>query len=349
MAGKTRSVRIGSAVIGGGNSVLIQSMTNTDTVDTKATLAQIERLCEVGCEAVRCAFYSEACAPAFKEIKKHMRVPLIADVHFDASLAVLALKNGADKVRINPGNLKGDGALKTVVECAKSFGAALRIGVNAGSLEKRLLKDYGAPTAEALAQSAADAVSKVYDMGFFNVVVSIKASSVPVCVEACRIFSKLSDAPMHIGITEAGTYEDALIKSAVGLGALLLDGIGDTIRVSVTGDPVQEINAAKQILQSAGRRMFYPEVISCPTCARTQIDVENLSIKVKKMLNEKAKPIKAAVMGCIVNGPEEAKHADIGIAGGGNKAALFAKGKLIGTYENDEILDVFSRYIDAHF
>ncbi len=346
---KTRSVRVGNAVIGGGSSVLIQSMTNTDTVDIKATLAQIERLCEAGCEAVRCAFYNEACAPAFKEIKKHMRVPLIADVHFDANLAVLAFKNGADKVRINPGNLRGEGALKTVVDCAKSFGAALRIGVNSGSLERRLLDKYGSPTAQALAQSAADAVAKVYDMGFFETVVSIKASSVPVCVKACRIFSELNDAPLHIGITEAGTFYDALVKSAVGLGALLIDGIGDTIRVSVTGDPVSEIDAAKRILQSAGRRTFYPEVISCPTCARTQIDVEGLSIKVKKILDEKAKPLTAAVMGCIVNGPGEARHADIGIAGGGKKAALFAKGELIGTYGKDEILNEFSRYIDINF
>ncbi|MFA5676244.1 MAG: flavodoxin-dependent (E)-4-hydroxy-3-methylbut-2-enyl-diphosphate synthase [Christensenellales bacterium] len=349
MDGKTRSVRIGGVFVGGGGSVLIQSMTNTDTVDTKATIAQIERLCDAGCEAVRCAFYSEACAPAFKEIKKHMRVPLIADVHFDANLALLALKNGADKVRINPGNLKGEGALFAVADCAKSFGAALRIGVNAGSLERRLLEKHGSPTAKALAQSAADTVEKLYGAGFFDAVVSIKASYVPVCVKACRIFSRLSDAPMHIGITEAGAYDDAVVKSAVGLGALLLDGIGDTIRVSVTGDPVREIKAAKQILQSAGRRTFYPEVISCPTCARTRIDVEGLSQKVKVILNEKAKPLKAAVMGCVVNGPGEARHADIGIAGGDGKAALFAKGELVGTYGGDDILDAFSRYIDEHF
>ena len=349
MAGQTRSVKIGHVLIGGGNPVLIQSMTNTDTVDAAATLSQIERLCEAGCEAVRCAFYSEACAPAFKQIKKHMRVPLIADVHFDAKLAVLAMQSGADKVRINPGNLRGENALGSVVECAKSCGAALRIGVNAGSLEPRLLQKYGAPTPEALAQSAVEALHTVYDMGFDNVVVSIKASSVPMCVQACRMLADVCDVPQHIGITEAGTYEDALIKSAVGLGALLLSGIGDTLRVSITGDPVPEVEAAKRILQSAGRRTFYPEVISCPTCARAQIDVEALSVKVRQILNQKSKPVTAAVMGCVVNGPGEARHADIGIAGGGSKAALFAKGELIGTYEAEAILDAFSRYIDSHF
>ncbi len=349
MAGQTRHVRIGNTAIGGGNPVLIQSMTNTDTADVQATLSQIERLCSAGCEAVRCAFYSKECAPAFKEIKKHMRVPLIADVHFDASLAVLAMENGADKVRVNPGNLRGESALETVVACAKACSAALRIGVNAGSLEPRLLKEHGAPTPQALAQSAAEAVRIVYDMGFYDVAVSIKASSVPVTVQACRLFSAQNEAPMHIGITEAGTYENAIVKSAVGLGALLLDGIGDTVRVSITGDPVQEVDAARRILQSAGARKFYPEVISCPTCARTQIDVTELAHRVQQILSEKQKPITAAVMGCVVNGPGEAKHADIGIAGGGNKAALFAKGTLIGTYSEKSILEVFSRYIDRHF
>lgn len=349
MARQTRRVRIGNAVIGGGSDVLIQSMTNTDTLDVAATAAQIERLCEAGCEAVRCAFYSQACAPAFREIKKMMRVPLIADVHFDARLAVLAMENGADEVRINPGNLRGKKALVTVVECAKACGTALRIGVNAGSLEPRLLQKYGAPTAQALAESAEDAVRSVYDMGFDDVVVSIKASSVPVCVAACREFAAMLDTPMHIGITEAGTYESAVVKSAVGLGALLLDGIGDTIRVSVTGDPVQEIGAARQILQSAGLRTFYPEVISCPTCARTQIDVSALAGRVQQILRDKQKPMTAAVMGCVVNGPGEARHADIGIAGGKGKAALFAKGELIGTFDEDDIINAFSKYIDAHF
>lgn len=349
MAAKTRCVKVGNVMIGGGNPVLIQSMTSTDTVDTDATISQIERLCEAGCEAVRCAFYNEDCAPAFKQIKKHMRVPLIADVHFDANLAVLAMQSGADKVRVNPGNLRGKDALKTVVDYARGCGAALRIGVNAGSLEPRLLEKYGTPTPQVLAQSALDALHAVYDMGFEDVIVSIKASTVPMCVEACRMLAAVCDAPQHIGITEAGTYQDALVKSAVGLGALLMDHIGDTLRVSITGDPVTEIEAAKRILQSAGRRTFYPEVISCPTCARTQIDVEALSHKVRQILNQKSKPVTAAVMGCVVNGPGEARHADIGIAGGGSKAALFAKGELIGTYKADDILDAFSRYLDSHF
>lgn len=345
----TSCVRIGKTVIGGGNKVLIQSMTNTDTVDYKATISQIERLCDFGCEAVRCAFYSVDCADAFKQIKKSISIPLIADVHFDANLAILAFESGADKVRINPGNLRGGDALEKVVECAKNHDSALRIGVNAGSLERRFLEKYGFPSAQALAQSAAETVKKVCEMGFFNTVVSIKSSSVPVCVDACRMFAKLSDAPMHIGITEAGTYEDAIVKSAIGVGALLLDGIGDTVRVSITGDPVLEIQAAKKILQSVGSRIFYPEIISCPTCARTQIDVVDLSAKVKDILNKKGKPLVAAVMGCAVNGPGEARHADIGIAGGGKKAALFAKGKLINTYSSDDILNAFSRYIDENF
>ncbi len=346
---QTKEITFGGVRIGGGADVLIQSMTNTDTADAAATIAQIGRLEEAGCEAVRCAFYAESCAPAFREIKKHMHVPLIADVHFDARLAVLAMENGADKVRINPGNLRGEHALETVVDKAKETGAALRIGVNAGSLEKRLTDKFGGPTPEALAQSATDWVNRVYDMGFERVVVSIKASSVPTCVAANRAFSAVCTAPLHIGITEAGTYENAIVKSAVGLGALLLEGIGDTVRVSITGDPVSEIEAARRILQSAGVRTFYPEVISCPTCARTKIDVAALAKSVEDMLKKRPRPVTAAVMGCIVNGPGEAKHADIGIAGGDKKAALFAKGELIGTFAEEDILNAFVHYLDTHF
>ena len=349
MSRQTKEVTFGGVRIGGGANVLIQSMTNTDTVDAAATIAQIERLEEAGCEAVRCAFYAESCASAFHEIKKHMHVPLIADVHFDVRLAVLALENGADKVRINPGNLRGDNALETVVSKAKETDAALRIGVNSGSLEKRLIEAFGGPSPEALAQSAADWVNRVYDMGFENVVVSIKASSVPTCVAANRAFSAECDAPLHIGITEAGTYDNAIVKSAVGVGALLLDGIGDTVRVSITGDPVSEIEAARRILQSAGVRTFYPEVISCPTCARTKIDVAALAKSVEDILKKRPRPVTAAVMGCIVNGPGEAKHADIGIAGGDKKAALFARGELIGTFAEEDILNAFTHYLDTHF
>lgn len=349
MRKQTKSVTFGGVCVGDGHNVLIQSMTNTDTADTAATIEQIARLEEAGCEAIRCAFYGVECASSFREIKKHMHVPLIADVHFDARLAVLAMKNGADKVRINPGNLRGEKALETVVSKAKEMGAALRIGVNSGSLEKRLLEKYGGPTPEALAESAIDAVRCVYDMGFERVVVSIKASSVDTCVMANRAFSQVCDAPLHIGITEAGTYESAIVKSAVGLGALLLDGIGDTVRVSITGDPVSEVDAARRILQSAGVRTFYPEVISCPTCGRTRINVAALAESVQDILKKRPYPVTAAVMGCIVNGPGEAKHADIGIAGGDGKAALFAKGELIGTYAEEDILNVFTQYLDIHF
>lgn len=345
---KTRAVRVGNAVIGGGNPVLIQSMTNTDTRDIDKTLAQIEALAAEGCEAVRCSFSSADCADAFVQIKKNIDIPLIADVHFDAQLAILALRSGADKVRINPGNIGGFAELKKVVECAKETGKAIRIGVNAGSLEKQIQDEYGV-SAKALAMSAINSVRFVHDMGFYDVVASIKSSSVPVCVDACKMFAEQCDAPQHIGITEAGTYENAIIKSAVGLGALLLDGIGDTVRVSITGDPVQEIEAAQRILQSAGLRMFFPEVISCPTCGRTKIDVAGLAREVEVILKKENKLITVAVMGCVVNGPGEAKHADIGIAGGGKKAALFAKGQLVGMYEQGDILEVFTRYIRANF
>ncbi len=344
----TRAVRVGSAVIGGGNPVLIQSMTNTDTRDIDKTLAQIEALTAAGCEVVRCAFNSAECAGAFKEIKKNIDIPLIADVHFDAGLAILALKSGADKVRINPGNIGGFQALKEVVLCAKAEEKAIRVGVNSGSLDNEIQAEHGV-SAKALAMSAINSVRFVHDMGFYDVVASIKSSSVPVCVDACKLFAQLCDAPQHIGITEAGTYEHAIIKSAVGLGALLLQGIGDTVRVSITGDPVQEIEAAQRILQSAGLRTFFPEVISCPTCGRTTIDVAGLAKEVEAILQAEDKRITAAVMGCVVNGPGEAKHADIGIAGGGKKAALFAKGELVGTYEQGDILEAFTRYIRANF
>lgn len=346
---RTRLVSFGGVTIGDGSPVLIQSMTNTDTADAEATLEQIAQLKAAGCEAVRCTFSSKSCAPAFRIIKDSIDIPLIADVHFDSKLAVMAIENGADKVRVNPGNIGGNEPLKTVVDCAKANCAAIRIGVNSGSLEKDLLKKYGGPAPVALAESAMNAVRFVYDQGFFNVVVSIKASSVPVSVAANRLFSDACDAPLHIGITEAGTYNNAIIKSAVGLGALLLDGIGDTIRVSITGDPVQEIEAARRILQAAGVRQFYPEVISCPTCGRTKIDVAKLSGEVESILMESGKPVIAAVMGCVVNGPGEAKHADIGIAGGDGRAALFSKGDLIGTYDESEILIAFKRYIEEDF
>lgn len=346
---ETRKVSFGGVTIGGGSDVLIQSMTNTDSRDATTTLEQIKQLTNAGCEAIRCTFNHKDCAESFRTIKDNINIPLIADVHFDAQLAILSIESGADKVRVNPGNIGGNEPLKRVVDCARQNGAAIRIGVNAGSLEQELLTKYSGPTVEALAESAINSVRFVYDLGFKDVVVSIKASSVPVCVKACRMFSEQCDAPLHIGITEAGTYQNAIIKSSVGLGALLLEGIGDTIRVSITGDPVLEIEAAQRILQSAELRTFFPEVISCPTCGRTMINISSLADKVEAILVELNKPITAAVMGCIVNGPGEAKHADIGIAGGNGKAALFAKGTLIGTYQESDILDIFKSYVEQNF
>ena len=344
----TRAVRIGSRVIGGGNPVLIQSMTNTDTRDVAATVRQIKALQNRGCEIVRVSVYDEDCAKALPAIKRAISIPLVADIHFDYRLAILAMEHGADKIRINPGNLGGEENLRKVAEAAKELRLPMRIGVNAGSLEKELLTRYGAPTAEVLSQSALRSLALLEKFGFYDTVVSIKSSSVPECVEACRFFSKESDYPLHIGLTEAGDYESAVVKSSAALGALLLQGIGDTLRISVTGSPLKEIDAAKQLLQYCGVRHFMPEIISCPTCGRTGIDVEGIVRRVKKEARHWGKPIKIAVMGCIVNGPGEAREADIGIAGGNGKGAIFAKGALLKSVDEDKLVEELISYIEAN-
>ena len=342
---KTRAVKIGDRTIGAGNPVLIQSMTNTDTKDTAKTLRQIKALQREGCEIIRSAVYDLECAKAIETIKSKISIPFVADIHFDYKLAIAALEYGADKIRINPGNIGGDENLKLVTAEARKLSRPIRIGVNSGSLEKDILSKYGAPCAQALCESAQHSIRVMEDCGFNDIVVSIKSSSVAECVQACRLFSEKSDYPLHIGVTEAGDYDTSIIKSSAALGALLLDGIGDTLRVSITGNPVKEIQAARELLQYCGLRTFKPEIISCPTCARTGIDVEGIVKQVRKYTRNIHKPIKIAVMGCIVNGPGEAKEADIGVAGGQGKGALFAKGQLIKTVPEEKLTEELIAYI----
>jgi (E)-4-hydroxy-3-methylbut-2-enyl-diphosphate synthase len=320
-------------------------MANTDTKDIQKTVRQIKTLQRAGCEIIRAAVYDIECAYAIGAIKKKIQIPLVADIHFDYKLAISALENGADKIRINPGNLGGAENLIKVTQVAKKLSKPIRIGVNAGSLEKEILAQYGKPCAEALAKSALLNVRIMEGCGFGDIVVSIKSSDVCECVQACRMFSDKCDYPLHIGVTEAGDYETSIIKSSAALGALLLDGIGDTLRISITGNPVNEIKAAQALLQYCGIRSFAPEIISCPTCARTGIDVEAIVKLVRKNTKDIHKPIKIAVMGCIVNGPGEAKEADIGVAGGQGKGALFAKGQLIKTVPEERLAEELIAYI----
>ena len=340
----TRVVRVGNVSIGGGNPVAVQSMTNTDTRDIEATVAQIKALEAAGCEIVRASVYDEECAVAFRCIKDRISIPIVADIHFSAALAVLAVENGADKLRINPGNIGGPNKVKLVVDAAKAHGVPIRIGVNAGSLEKDKLQKYGV-TAKAMAESALEHVRMLEGMGFDNIVLSLKASFAPLCVNAYREAAELLDYPLHLGITEAGAGNQGLIKSAVGLGALLMEGIGDTIRVSLTGDPVQEIAAAFDILRASGVRQRGIEVISCPTCGRTCIDVEGLARAVEQRTAGIRQHLKVAVMGCVVNGPGEAREADVGIAGGQGMGALFVHGELVRKVPEEKLLDALMEVI----
>lgn len=343
----TRPVKIGNVTIGAGFPVLIQSMTNTDTKDAEKTVRQIKRLQKRGCEAVRASVYDMECAKAVAKIKDRIDIPFIADIHFDYRLAIAAMEYGADKIRINPGNLGGGENLKKVAEAANRLGKSIRVGVNSGSLEREILAEYGSPNAGALVKSALYNVKLLESFDFYDTVVSIKSSSVPECVEAYRLFSKASDYPLHIGVTEAGDYGSSIIKSSAALGALLIDGIGDTLRVSVTGDPAREVEAAEDILQYCGVRSFHPEIISCPTCARTEIDIEGIVRELKRRLKDVRTPLKIAVMGCVVNGPGEAREADIGIAGGRGKGALFQKGKPVKSVPEDRLLEELLNGIHA--
>ena len=335
----TKKIRIGDITIGGGSPIAIQSMTNTRTEDVEATAAQILALEKAGCEIIRCAVPTMEAAEALAEIKKKIHIPLVADIHFDHRLAIAAIENGADKIRINPGNIGDAGRVQAVVDKAKEYKGAIRVGVNSGSLEKSLLEKYGGVTAEGLVKSAMDKVHLIEEMGYDNLVVSIKSSDVMMCVEAHRRIAEVCPYPLHVGITEAGTLLAGNIKSSIGLGLILNQGIGDTIRVSLTGDPVEEIKSAKLILKTLGLRKGGIEVVSCPTCGRTKIDLIGLANQVEQMVADIPLDIKVAVMGCVVNGPGEAKEADIGIAGGIGEGLLIKKGQVVKKVKEEQLLE----------
>lgn len=334
----TNVVKIGDRMIGGGNPVLIQSMTNTKTENIEETVAQINRLAALGCDIIRCAIPTMEAALALKEIKKQVSIPVVADIHFDYRLAIAAIENGADKIRINPGNIGGEERIQAVVEKAKEYHIPIRVGVNSGSLEKNLVEKYGGVTAEGIVESALDKVHMLEEFDFYDIVISIKSSDVLMCVKTHELISKEVRYPLHVGITESGTVASGNIKSAVGLGIILNQGIGDTIRVSLTGDPAEEIKSAKMILKTLGLRKGGIEVVSCPTCGRTQIDLINLATQVEEMVDSIPLDIKVAVMGCAVNGPGEAKEADIGIAGGHGEGLLIKKGQIIKKVPEDQLL-----------
>lgn len=335
----TKVVRIGDSVIGGGNPILIQSMTNTRTEDVKKTIEQIQRLEQPGCEIIRCTVPTMEAALAIAQIKKEIRIPLVADIHFDYKMAIAAMENGADKIRINPGNIGNKDRVQAVVMVAKERMIPIRIGVNSGSLEKNLIEKYHGVTAEGIVESALDKVNMVEDLGYDNLVVSIKSSDVMMCVKAHELLAQKTNYPLHVGITEAGTVTSGNIKSAIGLGIILNQGIGDTIRVSLTGDPVEEIKSAKLILRTLGLRKGGIEVVSCPTCGRTRIDLISLATKVEDMVQDIPLTLKVAVMGCVVNGPGEAREADIGIAGGDGEGLLIKKGEIIRKVPEQELLN----------
>lgn len=335
----TKTIKIGNQVIGGGHPVLIQSMTNTKTEDVAATVAQILTLEKTGCQIIRCAVPTMEAARALGEIKKQIHIPLVADIHFDYKLAIAAMKNGADKIRINPGNIGSRERIQAVVDVAKERRIPIRVGVNSGSLEKELVEKYHGVTAEGLVESALDKVKIIEDMGYDQLVISIKSSDVLMCAKAHELIAQKTDYPLHVGITEAGTLFSGNIKSAVGLGIILYQGIGDTIRVSLTGDPSEEVKSAKRILKTLGLRNGGIEVVSCPTCGRTQIDLIGLANKVEDMVQDIPLDIKVAVMGCVVNGPGEAKEADIGIAGGKGVGLLIKKGEIIKKVPEDQLLE----------
>lgn len=343
---ETKVVKIGDRIIGGNNPILIQSMTNTKTEDITATVQQINELTELGCDIIRCAVPTMGAAGALKEIKKQIRIPLVADIHFDYKLAIAAIENGADKIRINPGNIGSTERVKAVVDAAKERNIPIRVGVNSGSLEKDLVEKYHGVTAEGIVESALDKVKLIEDMGYDNLVISIKSSNVMMCVKAHELIATQTVHPLHVGITEAGTLISGNIKSAIGLGLILNQGIGDTIRVSLTGSPLEEVKSAKLILRTLGLRTGGIEVVSCPTCGRTQIDLIGLANKVETMVSGYDLDIKVAVMGCVVNGPGEAKEADIGIAGGKGEGIIIKHGQVYKKVPENELLPALKYELD---
>ena len=342
---KTREIKIGNLYIGGENPIIIQSMTNTPTEDVEKTVAQIKELEKAGCELVRVTVNTEKAAEAIKEIKKQINIPLVADIHFDYKLALKAMENGIDKLRINPGNIGDDEKVRLVVEKAKELNVPIRIGVNSGSVEKKILEKYGRVTADGMVESAMYHVNLLEKYGFNNIIISLKASNVKMMVDAYRKISELVDYPLHLGVTEAGTEFQGTVKSSIGIGSLLVDGIGNTIRVSLTENPVEEIKVAKEILKVLGLREGV-EIVSCPTCGRTQIDLIGLTKKVEKEFGNIEKNIKIAVMGCVVNGPGEAKEADIGVAGGKGEGLLFKKGEIVKKVKEEEIIPELRKMLE---
>lgn len=344
----TKQINIGTVTIGGGMPIAIQSMTNTKTEDVAATVAQIKELTEAGCDIIRCAVPTMEAAKALSEIKKQITIPLVADIHFDYRLAIAAMENGADKIRINPGNIGSMDRVKAVADTAKSYGVPIRVGVNSGSLERNLIEKYGGVTAEGIVESALDKVAMLEQFDFHDIVISIKSSDVLMCVKAHELIAKKTEYPLHVGITEAGTVRAGNIKSALGLGMILSQGIGDTIRVSLTANPVEEIVSAKLILKTLGLRAGGIEVVSCPTCGRTKIDLIGLAEQVERMVAGYDLPIKVAVMGCAVNGPGEAKEADLGIAGGNGEGLVFRKGEIVRKVPETELLSALKEEIESY-
>lgn len=342
----TRQLEVGKVKVGGGAPIAVQSMTNTKTSDPVATLEQINRLAEAGCDIVRCAVPDMAAAEGLKTIVKESPIPVIADIHFDYKLALAAIEAGVDGLRLNPGNIGGNDRVAVVVEAAKKRNIPIRIGVNAGSLPKDLLGKYGHPTPEALVEAAWRHIRILEEMDYKNIKISLKAHDVPLTLAAYRLMASQCDYPLHVGITEAGTVNSGIIKSAVGIGTLLAEGIGDTIRVSLTGDPVREVKVGFEILKSLGLREYGPTLISCPTCGRTQINLEKLALEVERRLAEITEPITVAVMGCVVNGPGEAREADVGIAGGINEGLIFRKGEVLKKVAEADIIDELFAEID---
>ena len=345
----TKVIKIGNRVIGGGNPILIQSMTNTKTEDVEATVAQILSLEKAGCDIIRCAVPTMEAAKALSQIKKQIHIPLVADIHFDYRLAIAAMENGADKIRINPGNIGSKERIQAVVDTAKERNIPIRVGVNSGSLEKELVEKYHGVTAEGLVESALDKVHIIEEMGYDNLVISIKSSDVLMCARAHELIAEKTQYPLHVGITEAGTLYSGNIKSAIGLGIILYQGIGDTIRVSLTGAPLEEVKSAKRILKTLGLRKGGVEVVSCPTCGRTKIDLIGLANQVETMVSgmEGLDGVKVAVMGCVVNGPGEAREADIGIAGGVGEGLIIKKGEILRKVPEEDLLDSLRSELEA--